>query len=590
MPIDVIARGMAVAQARSFASNEPGKGAALIFTESGDSLQTVSELSLGIAPVLPSGGDDTAALQAALSTGCLILAKGASYQIAGSLTCPAYRCVVVGNGARLNVNFGSDYARPVFQNDKQRDVSHTLVVRDLVIRGNCVIFDFRYSSNNPGAGMKIKANCIDFNTLDGNQRQGTGLIIADQIDSLEMSNMDIINVDQVFQIGGGAERRDSTQLSMRQFYIQQVNGIGSISGVDKFTLEQVDAMTVGSGIAYLRSCKNIQCRQVHVEGIGAPGYSTAGGAMPAAAQGYAHYIANLIEIGAHFDQCKTIDHGGTGGTGKGSIYIGQASLPRLQNVRLTNCTFALAMMGSANWKAIVNRGRFKWSGAWPFTADVSLHAISMQYQDARIEDPVIDRTSAGNLLPGSTPLSLTDTAISGGGSPPTVSEVADGYSTFAGHSVTFNAAGYQMVKAVNVPHGWNTLIFEGRRTAGLPRLFAQQTGGSFSTFVDAVLVDGAGEDITWRLPFWNATPNQSIKIGFLSSATGDALNCTYIGLARGLHVRKPVTSAPETFASLPPPSNLWLGRQVIVRATGTADTAYICLRNAAGSATWVALG
>jgi hypothetical protein len=38
---------MAVAQARSFASNEPGKGAALIFTESGDSLQTVSELSLG---------------------------------------------------------------------------------------------------------------------------------------------------------------------------------------------------------------------------------------------------------------------------------------------------------------------------------------------------------------------------------------------------------------------------------------------------------------------------------------------------------------------------------------------------------------
>lgn len=348
-------------------------------------------------------------------------------------------------------------------------------------------------------------------------------------------------------------------------------------------------MTVGSGIAYLRSCKNIQCKQVHVEGISAAGYSIPGSAMPSAAHGYGHYVADLIEVGIHLDQCKTIDHGGTGGNAKGSAYIGQASLPRLQNVKFTNCTFALAMMGSPNWKPIVNRGRFKWAGPWPFSADVSLHALSMQYQDAQIDDRVFDRSGACNLLPGSTPLSLTDAAISGGGSPPTVSEVADSYSTFAGHSVTFNSAGYQMVKAINVPQGWNTLIFEGRRTSGLPRLFAQQTGGSFFTFVDAVLVDGAGEDVTWRLPFWNTTPTQSIKIGFLSSTAGDALNCTYIGLARGLHVRKPPSWGLETLASLPSASNLWLGKQVIVRASGTADALHICLRNSAGSAGWIRL-
>lgn len=220
MPTDVIARGMAVAQARSLASNEPGKGAALIFAESGDSLQTISDLSLGIAPVLPSGGDDTAALQAALSNGCLILAKAGIYKITGSLTCPANRSIVIGNGARLNIDFGSDYGRPLFRNDKQTDVNHTLIVRDLVIRGNCMVFDFRYSANNPSAGMKIKANCIDFNTFDGNLRRGTGLIVADQIDFLELTNMDVVNVDQVFQIGGSTGRRDSTQLSMRQFYIQ----------------------------------------------------------------------------------------------------------------------------------------------------------------------------------------------------------------------------------------------------------------------------------------------------------------------------------------------------------------------------------
>lgn len=587
MPIDIVARGLAAAQGRSLASTQPGKGAALVLTENGENLQQIAAFALGAAPVLPSGGDDTAALQAALTTGCLILAKGGVYKVTNSLTCPINRSTIIGNGARIVVDFGTQYGRPLFQNDKTRDVNHILVVRDLVIRGNCAVFDFRYATNNPGAGLKIKASCIDFGTQDGNLREGTRLIVADQIDFLEMVNMDVVNVDQVFQIGGVDGRRDSTQLMLRQFYIQQARGIGSISGVDKMTLDQIDAMTVGAGIAYTRSCKNISCRQVHVEGIAGPTYPVQGTGMPAASQGYGHYIADLIESSIHFDQCKTIDNGVAGGTAKSSVYVGQASHPRLQNVRLTNCTFAPTMMGSAGWKPVVNRGRFKWNGPWSFTSDVSLHALSMQYQDVQIDDLVLDPTTGRNLLPGVTPLSLTDTSFSGGGTAPSIAEVLDGSAAFAGHSVTFNAAGYQMVKAVNVPGGWNTLFFEGRRTAGAPRLFVQQSAAAYTTFIDAVLVDSAGQDTIWRLPFWNPTPRLSIKIGFLSSAVGDALSCTYLGLARGLHVRKPTDPLFDTIAALPSASAMWLGRQVIVRATGVADAVHVCTRDASGNPAWV---
>ena len=546
-----------------------------------------------LLPSVPTVGDlvadDTAEFQAMLNgaqNGVLTLKPGKDYRITDTLVLPTGRLQIDMNGAAIYPQFGVNYSKALFKTAGTANSGEIAISNGRVI-GNCVVLDARFTDNNPNAGQRVFLDRITHSTNDGNRRAGTMLLLADQLDFCELTNLQSLNSDMAFKLGSAPPRRNCTQIVMRLLTILQVNTAGYLRGIDKGLIEQIDVSSCNSGFVLDGNNQRLRITNLHAEGIGKAGYAVSPN-VPAGAAGYGLYFTpseqnSNIEI----DKYSTIDIAGVGGSANGSVYIGRCDTAQVQTIRFRDCVLAKTMEGSAAYKPIVNRGRLSWEGRFNFDTDVSLAANGFSYIETLIKDGPNMNGGGQNLLPSTTVLGLYD----GAGTAPTITEVTGNTVRQAGHTISFNAV-FELHKAVNLPYGWNTLDITGYRISGNPVLFVQEAGGAFNDLLRIQFQSLNDTERRWRISFWNPTANQSCKVGITNqSATPgtDQLQVSSIAVYRGYSHDDPIRPGQfDVMAALPAASTYWLGRTAIVRAAGVADAVHDCLRNSAGSPVWVA--
>lgn len=534
------------------------------------------------------GSDDTAAFQSAVSAaskGVVALDPGRAYRVSDSIYCPAGRLLLEGNGASITVSFGANYSKPLFRNASP-DASCAIYARNLRIFGNCTAFDFRFVANVPLMGMRVELHRIYYNTMDGNRRAGTRLVIADQVDFASVRNCDVWNADTAFVLGSASPRRNSTQIEVSMLAIGQTNAIGYLQGIDKGAIHHVDISKCNSGISFGASNQRIECRNVHIEGLAMTGYSAVSGDIPASAAGVAYYFDDSQQAqDIKMRQCSLIDLGNSGGTAVAGIRIGRCDNPILQSVEWDNCKIAPTCEGSSSYKPVLNRGRLNWRGSWPYTTEPQMQAKGLAYIDTIVRDDPGMWTNSENLLNSATVLGLTGSHSAT--SAPTITEAAGSATRNAGHAVQFNAA-YELTQDVGCPYGWLTLDVSGLKTSGAPVLLAQNNS-NFNDAIRAQFTSLNDRERRWRISFWNPTSGQSYRVGIAGASASDLVHISAIALYRGFAQDEPIRqSGPHILSALPTASTYWLGKTVIIRVGGVADAEYRCTRDAGGSPVWSA--
>lgn len=539
--------------------------------------------------------DDTTAFQNALNASTKVVGKPTSnYKITKTLVVPSGARQFDGNNCKITASFGTAYSTPIFSNNKVTDASTDFLAKHVKISGNCVGVDFRFTADSPNAGLKLKLSDIDYQTGDGNRRAGTCLFIVDQLDFSDFEKLTIGNCDFPFSIGSAPPRRNCTQISVKNVYVSQVNSGPYLAGIDKAELSKVDIANCASGWCFGPALQRIDMLECHVEGLSITGYALdkVSGQTDALSAGYGYYFTPSVQNSQiTLKKCSFIDVGGTGGVAKGGVYIGRCDNPDIQDITFDDCSIAKTASGSSSYVPFTNRGKFKWNGRWPFTNEASLSADGFGYIDMVINDPTSQLVTSGNLLAGNTALSLIDGSAT---NPPTITETSSGFlgtTNVQGHSVLFQAQNYEFMKTVNLPYGWNTVDVTGYKASGGITMRVEQNGSPFTDIMRVQFNNQSDNQRRTRISFWNPTPNQSYKFGFISAnaAGTDRMVLTegiavYPGFAQPTPPRLPY----EVVAALPTASSRWLNRTVIVRASGVADAVWTCLRDASGAAVWVA--
>lgn len=532
--------------------------------------------------------DDTECFEEMLASGKAIqLQKGQTYKITDTLTLPAGRTIIHCDGATIAPAFGTAYSTALFSNNKDTDASTTLVIMDPRIIGNCVAFDMRFTADNPNAGLSLKCHRLYANTNDGNRRAGTKVFLLDQIDFVDIHEIEAWNYDLFASVNSpSSSGRNSTQFNMRNVSANQVSSGMKILGLSKGLLQNIDFMKCNSGFSFEGEVANLELRYCHAEAIAMDGYASASSDVDASSAGVGFNFVDSVQArGVRLVQCDTIDTGGTGGTAVASLRVGkqESAAPTIQDIELHQCSFATAMCGSGSYSSIVNRGRFRWRGPWPYT-DLSLSANGLGYIDADIEaDYGVDAPNTPLLL-GDTVLSLINGS---GGAAPTIAETAlSSTSYYYGHQVTFNSV-YDLVRNVGLPYGWCTLDVIGYRVSGNPLLIAAMVD---SPFTDRVRIQFNGlndHQRRWRIPFWNPTAGQTHKVGLASqNASGDVCVIQAIAVYGGLPKRNFPFADWHIVDALPTPSLRWQAKKMIVRAAATDDAYHVCILNASSAFEW----
>lgn len=531
--------------------------------------------------------DATAAIQAALNaSNSIILTAGTTYTVTDTLILPAGRVYIYFNGATVRASFGTNYSKALFSNNKTTDASTTLFAEKVKVTGNCTAFDMRFTADNPGAGLAVIIDGLYMNTLDGNRRAGTKVLDIDQADFCAIRNVEAWNLDLPFKLGRGGSRRNCTQIILDQIMVAQVNSACRIQGVSKGLINQFDVMTCNSGFSFEGSNELLRLVQCHVEGIGNVGYSASADVSASSAGIGFNFVDDQQHRKIKLIQCDTIDTGTTGGSAVASVRIGRNDFtnPTLETIELDDCNLAGTMTGSASYKPLVNRGRFKWRGLWGFTNNVSLSLNSQGYIDMEIDDSYNNAAPYIDLIGGGTVLSLVNGSAT---NPPTITEVAIGTTSYnVAHQVVFNAAGYELIRTINAPYGWITIDVVGYKTVGNPLLFVQQNGGSFTDLVRVQFGGLNDKQRRWRIAFWNDTANQGLKIGLSCQSIGDACVIQSINCYPGLPRRDVPQTMDHIVTALPTPSLRWRYHRMALRNGATDETRHTCVVDASGAYVW----
>lgn len=490
-------------------------------------------------------------------------------------------------GALINAQFGSAWSTPLFRNNKAQDLSHTLILNEPTIRGNCVAIDLRYTADNPPKGLNLTLRNLDFNTNDGNRREGTCAMLFSHMDFLDVTKTKIYNTDQVAVLGAANPKRNSTQLTLRNIMAGQVNGGVLFRGCDKVNIIGADIANCNNGFSFEGNNRQIYLNQCHVEGLaratGSAGaaYNVKSSYVHASSEAVAYnFVDDADNRNIILTQCSLIDLQTTGGTAKHGIRAGASNYPGIFDVEFKNCAIPETCEGSATYKPIRAYAPIKWRGAWKFTATSEMSANGLGYIDHDIQDSDNNYAPKTNLLGGTTVLSLRNYPA---GAPPTITEVAQSFNPmYLSHRVAFNSIGF-LSSTVNLPVGWCTLDVVGQRIANNVLLRVEQNGAPFTQLVNVQYKSLNDTFHRTRICFWNPTPNQSYNVGLASqNASGDEAVFSYIACYAGLPDTDIRNANNHATAALPAPSIRWWRTEIIVVATGAVDRHYRCVRLADG--------
>jgi hypothetical protein len=509
---------------------------------------------------------------------------GKNYNFSAPLTLPLGTTIVHANGAMFTAQFGNQYSTPLFQNNKSVDQTHSLVVNNPVIRGNCVAFDMRYQANNPGAGMSLSVNNVNHNSMDGNRRAGTALMLLSHIDFLDIVKIVCYNVDQLMYLGAAPPKRNSTQLTIRNVMAGQVNGGVIFRGCDKVDGVGIDIANCNNGFSFEGNNTRISLLQCHVEGLGRTGYNTKSTYNHASAEGVGYNFVQDTDNKVMLRQCSIIDLGTTGGTAKHGVRLDASNYPGIVDIEFDNCRIPETCEGSATFKPARFHAPMKWRGDWTFTNTSEMSQNGLGYIDHDVTDSDNNFAPRTNLIGGTTIMSLRTYS---GGTAPTITEVAQNYNPmYLSHRIVFNSAGF-LRSAVNLPIGWCTLDVVGQRIAGNVLLRVEQNGAPFTQLVNVQYKSLNNTFHRTRIVFWNPTPNQSYNVGLAAqNATGDESVFSYIACYAGLPDVDIRNASSHLMGVLPTPSIRWARTQVIVVTTGAEDAIYHCLLQSDGT-TWI---
>jgi predicted RecA/RadA family phage recombinase len=496
--------------------------------------------------------------------------------------------IVNAAGALLNAQFGAAWATPLFRNNKAQDLSHTLILNEPTIRGNCVAVDMRYSVANPPKGLNLTLRNLDFNTNDGNRRAGTCALLFSHMDFLDVTKTKIYNVDQVAVLGAASPSRNSTQLTLRNIMAGQVNAGVLFRGCDKVNIIGADIANCNNGFSFEGNNRQIYLNQCHVEGL-ARAAGSAGAAYnfkssyvhaSSEATGY-NFVDDADNRNIILTQCSIIDLQTTGGTAKHGVRVGVSNYSGIVDVEFKNCTIPETCEGASTYRPIRAYAPIKWRGPWKFTASSEMSDNGLGYLDHDIQDSDNNYAPRANLLGGDTVLSLRAYPV---GAPPTVTEVAQGFNPmYISHRVVFNSIGF-LSSNVNLPVGWCTLDVVGQRIAGNVLLRVELNGAPFTRLVNVQYKSLNDTFHRTRICFFNPTPNQSYNVGLASqNASGDESVFSYIACYAGLPDGDIRVSNNHTVAALPAPSIRWWRSEAILVASGATDRHYRCVRLADGA-------
>jgi hypothetical protein len=534
--------------------------------------------------------DDTTPLQfVMLNYGVLKGKAGSTYKITDSIVFRVNNNFIDMTDATLAPSFGTSYSKAAFKPDGTSGTN--VYFQNLRVLGNCMVFDMRFSTANPPAGLRLVGSGLSFKTLDGNRRAGTGVIYAEQNDFLDVRDVSVFNCDLPVKIGGSTGR-GCTQVHLSNWAIGYVNTGAVFQNIDKMTIDNYDIAVCNSGFVWVGGNQRHNCRNLHVEGLAASGFTSPAAAAPSGCSGYGYWFQDSQQNTAiNIAQSSLIDQGTSSGTAVGGIYVGTCFYPYLQDITFDGCNIATSSEGSASFKPIFSRGKFNWRGLWPYSTEVSLSANAQNYQANYIQDMTSYRRPLENILGGTTAYTLLTNwaSINGAAALPTLTEVTPTLNVQAGYRVVFNTAGGFLCRALNLGVGWHTLWMRGRRISGNPLLYVGLNGSPFTTLVQTQIVDNTGEEFLWSLSFYNGTASQNYRVGLSNQAIGDTVDVYDVGVTRGFVIDPPPYSGSHIVPSLPTASLQWLGRQALVRVTGAADQYWVCTRNAASAYIWTQL-
>ena len=310
--------------------------------------------------------DATGAVQTALNGSAGVIAlkfvPGKIYNYSAPITLPPGVTILHHNGAEFRAQFGSAWNTPLFQNNKTVDQSHSLIMNNPVIRGNCVVVDMRFIANNPPAGMSLSVNNINHNSMDGNRRAGTALFLLNSIDFLDIIKVQCYNVDQLMVLGAATPKRNSTQLTIRNVMAGQVNHGVLFRGCDKVDAVGVDIANCNGGFSFEGNNTRLNLLQCHVEGLARSGYQTKSSYVHASAEGVGYNFVQDADNKAILTQCSLIDLNTTGGTAKHGIRLDSSAYPDIVDVEFKKCTIPETCEGSATGLVVVYAKLYKRTG------------------------------------------------------------------------------------------------------------------------------------------------------------------------------------------------------------------------------------
>jgi hypothetical protein len=358
-----------------------------------------------------------------------------------------------------------------------------------------------------------------------------------------------------------------------------------LQGISKATISGIDALKTCSGFSLESRVELVTFEHCHVEGLSMTGFQTPSARVSGNSTGIGYNVVDDSSAkNVVFNQCDTLDIGGSGGTALRSARIGKEDRtnPKGRNITFKNCKFASTMNGSASYQQFEYKGRFRWEGPWEFQ---NLPGVTdgLSYIDCDIQDTHNSAYKPRSVLHGNTVLSLLNSI---GSTPCTVTE-SDLNSQFnpfdTYHTVVFNEAAYKFVALASLPWGWNTLDVCGQWVSGNPLLLVQLNGGAFTEVVRLQFNGLNDQPRRWRVLFWNPTPQASYRIGLTCQNIGDTCRINTIDCYPGLPRIDITDPFQQVVAALPSPSERWFGTTFIVRASGVADTVYICMKDSAGA-------
>ncbi len=534
--------------------------------------------------------DDTAAWQNMLNSAptrplYVVCQPGKTYRVTNTLVFGSVRTAIEWNGSKMRADFGLNYSRVLFSNNKVTNASCLVFMQSPNITGNCWFIDLRFSVANPPAGMSLFLNDLYYNSMDGNRREGTGLFRLAQVDFVDVRKVEAWNFDLGIDLGSLSPERNCTQIEFTNLSTNQCRAAARIRGTSKARINGMDIMKCNSGFSFEGENALIELKHCHVEGLAMDGYQLTSSSVSAESHGVAFsFIDDAQAKSVVLSQCDTIDLGGSGGTAVASLRVGKtvSAAPYNHNIKLDNdCSFALNMSESANYQPIRNRGKMKWVGPWRFE-NFSPPPNGLADLDFDIEDTMHNPMPYIPLLGGNTVLSLRNGV--GAGLAPTITPTSRGTVAreFA-HRVTFNSAPYDLVTTVNLPYGWITIDFQGYRITGNPVIVVRMVGSPFTDLLRVQFSSLNDRPRRQRLLFWNNAPNLNCYVGITNQAADDECLIYRFDCYSGLPKRDIPEPDMQVVSALPAAESRWHGKKFVVRQSGQNDTLHVCLRDAASA-------